>query len=141
MYSKNISVWQLFPGLTNSTEGQDPQTEVVSDPVWEEAVGGVAGVLVFLIAVVIAVRRNLELARRLVGQIQSLLTSLTATVRPTRSANDSLPASPPRTEPPVCRVPNLTDAQLIEMRTFRISSTDVNGGVHLYAIANDRSYV
>ena len=141
MYSKNISVWQLFPGLTNSTEGQDPQAEVVSDSVWEETVGGAVGVLVFLIAVVIAVRRNLELVSRLVGQIQSLLTSITGAVRPTRSANDSLPASPPRTEPPVCRVPNLTDAQLIEMRTFRISSTDVNGGVHLYAIANDRSYV
>ena len=105
MYA-NYSSWDIF---TAANVGTTPESDPPS-PGLIEGVSGAAVGIVLLIGIAIAVRKNLEVVRAVLEQLQEILTAIANAIR-NRFPTTSPP--PPPNEP---RARNYTDDEIIEMR-------------------------
>ena len=106
----NVTRWDILSAAKNVSQIHD------SDPPTGGLVEGLSGVAVgiaLLIGIAIAVRKNLELIRGVLGQLQIILTSITNAVR------KWAPTTPPPPPPNESTPQNFTDDEIIEMRRIR----------------------
>ena len=106
----NVTRWNILEAAKNVSQIHD------SDPPTGGLVEGLSGVVVgvaLLIGIAIAVRKNLELIRGVLEQLQIILTPITNAVR------KWVPTTPPPPPPNESTPQNFTDDEIIEMRRIR----------------------
>ena len=103
----NVSSWETFSAATDAAEAHalEPQTAGLVEGVSGGAVG-----LLFLIGIMIAVKRNLETVQGVLEQLRISLTLIVNAMRKWFPTANPLP--PPNAPGPR----NYTDDQIIEMR-------------------------
>ena len=106
MYS-NLSIWDTFSAANDVGKSHETDPPI---PGLIEGVSGAAVVVLFLIGIVIAVRKNLEAVRVVLGQLQDILTVIANAMR------KRLPTTNPPPPPNETRARNYTDDEIIEMR-------------------------
>ena len=127
---------RLTTELTNTTDGLTDEGLVGA------AVGGGVGgvaVLSLLIVLMAAVKKNLELCSRLMGQCSNFFTPLINIVRRERMGNQP-PPLPMRTYPQRPNPRNLTDEEVVAARQAYRLANDA-AGHHLYANVANSEYV
>ena len=106
----NVTRWDILTAAKNVSQIHD------SDPPTAGLVEGLSGVAVFiavLIGIMIAVRKNLEVAQSVIGQLRDILTWIVNAMRK-RLHTPNPPPPPTETGPR-----NMTDDEIIEMRRIR----------------------
>ena len=105
----NETRWDIFTAVNNVSRSHDidsPSTGLV------EGLSG-AAVVVFLIGIIIAVRKYLEAVQGVLGQLQVILTLIINAIR------KRLPTTNPPPPPNQPGPRNMTDDEIIEMRRIR----------------------
>ena len=105
----NETRWDIFTAVNNVSRSHDidsPSTGLV------EGLSG-AAVVVFLIGIIIAVRKYLEAVQGVLGQLQVILTLIINAIR------KRLPTTNPPPPPNQPGPQNMTDDEIIEMRAIR----------------------
>ena len=103
----NVSSWETFSAANDAIQDNDigsPTAGLV------EGVSGAAVGCFFLIGIVIAVRKNLEVVRGVLVQLLDILTLIANAIR------KRLPTANPPPPPSEPGLRNYTDDQIIEMR-------------------------
>ena len=103
----NVSSWETFSAATDAIQDNDIGSPTAG---LTEGLSGAAVGCIFLIGIVIAVRKNLEVVRGVLVQLLGILTAIANAIRKRLPTADPLP--PPNHPGPR----NYTDDQMIEMR-------------------------
>ena len=108
----NGSIWDLLEG-DSASETRPTVASTVHGTDWAGVGSGVGVLLVALIGVAVAVRRNLEAVEGLLNRLQLCLTTMTSLMRREESHTT---AAPPTAHSAPVPWRNPTDSTLIEMR-------------------------
>ena len=106
----NDTFWDIFTAANNVSRSHaidSPMAGLV------EGLSGMAVVVAFLIGIIIAVRKNLEVFQGVLENLQVILTEIVNAIR--KKVTTTNPPLPPNELGPR----NLTDDEIIEMRVMR----------------------
>ena len=109
MYS-NISYWDVLTAAKDVGKVREPDSPMAG---LVEGLSGMAVVVVLLIGIIIAVRKNLEVFQGVLDNLQVILTAIVNAIRK-RVTTTNPPLSPNEPGPR-----NMTDDEIIEMREMR----------------------
>ena len=106
MYT-NLTIWDTFQAANDVGKTHESDSPI---PGLIEGLSGAAAVVLILIGIAIAVRKNLEAVRGVLEQLQDILTVIANAMR------KRFPTANPPPPPNETRARNYTDDEIIEMR-------------------------